>query len=764
MKLSASKIIAGYLALSLLWFLVSQCFVYFFQDKVFQQISNVTPFFLLLIFAVFVYKLVKINNKTIDEKENDYQNLYLSNPNPLWVYDHETLQFLSVNDAALAFYGYTKEEFLALKITDIRPAEDQDNIIESSRLISNTHYSSGIWRHKKKSGNIIYANITSYKIVFNHKNCVMVLAVDHTSRVVYERKLTQMNQDLNEEKKKLKETEKLAKVSGWEYYVKDGSLIWSDELYEIFDLDHQTEKVDYSLILKSIHQEDLSAYNFAIENLLTSGKSLDLSYRFITKTGKIKYVKVLGKMQYQNGKMFKVLGTMQDITELKIIQQEKNTYQQRLNNTLNNITDGYFFINPDWLITAVNVNFEKLLGLKHENVVNHYYLDVFPIEYSSKFYDHLKKVIENGLPVNFEEYSPERKSWYRLNAYPVDEGAAIYFSDITKTKEKDLQLKEALERYNLVAKATKDVIYDYNLIDDQVNYSSNIINMLNITADKVGNNINWLKTVIHPDDVERVLTIYRKAIEKKHENVSMEYRVHTGSYQYKYVYDQGYLQYDNQNNFLRIIGAIKDIDQLKHFDSENKRLADIITKVNNMIIIKDINHKIIWVNKAFEKFTGYTMCDVVGKTSAQLLNGPETDLATSKAIIDAKHTRKQFSCEIINYTKDQKKYWVNIEFTPLLDTNGLPDGYISIHTNITSQKEKEQRVSRQNQILREIAWMGSHELRRPVASILGLVALINETDDEDERNESIRMMSECTKNLDGIIRNINHRIEQEIAK
>ncbi|RYE35649.1 MAG: hypothetical protein EOP42_06275, partial [Sphingobacteriaceae bacterium] len=98
-------------------------------------------------------------------------------------------------------------------------------------------------------------------------------------------------------------------------------------------------------------------------------------------------------------------------------------------------------------------------------------------------------------------------------------------------------------------------------------------------------------------------------------------------------------------------------------------------------------------------------------------------------------------------------------FTP----DGKPDGYITIHNDITLRKEKGQKIIRQNKILKNIAWMSSHELRRPVASILGLINLINETTGV-ERDEAIQMLNTCTQQLDDIIHNINHIIEQEITE
>ena len=773
MRFNTLKIAIVYTVACLVWFGATTEIIIWFESYFtgfsVRLLHILLPALFVAMNTVVVFKLIKLNNKTIRQKENDFLNLYLGNPNPLWIYDLQTLKFVSVNEAAITTYGYSREEFLGMTINDIRKLEERGKLTDSVTEFVNQPYAAGTWRisgtwqHQKKDGSLIYVNITSHKIIYEDKECAMVLASDTTEQVKYEQQLEQMNHVLQQEKQKQKETEKLAKVSGWEYFVEDGKLIWSNELYEIFDIDRESEKVNYSSILKSMHQEDLSNYNQAIENLLKRGVDLNINYRFITKTGLVKYAKVLGKMHYRDNKMYKVQGTMQDVTKLTLAQLEKNKYQQSLKNTLDNITDGYFLLNKNWIITAVNANCEKLLGRPQENLVNHHYLELFPDAQNMSFYPHFKKVLEKNIPVNFEDYSPYTQKWFCVHAYPIEEGAAIYFSDITEDKEKDLLLKEALERYELVAKATHDVIYDFNAANNQVKYSGSIEDLLGSSVESIADNNDWWKNKIHPDDLERVLRKHKQAIRNKEENCGLEYRLKTNNNQYKYVYDQGYLQYDGRQKFVRMIGAIKDIDQLKRFDDENKRLADIITKVNNMIIILDVDSKIIWVNKAFENFTGYTLCSVAGKTPV-FLHGPESDLKAHAIIAEAKKAFRYFSLEVINYKANGEKYWVNVEFTPLFNPGGKFEGYISIQNNITARKQKEEKIKHQNEILKNIAWMGSHELRKPVASILGLIELITETDDLAEKEESIRLMQHCTSQLDQIIRNINQKIEEEISE
>src|SRR5207248_877021 len=85
------------------------------------------------------------------ESEHRYRTLFDGNPLPMWIYDFETLQFLAVNEAATRTYGYAKEEFLRMRITDIRPAEDLP--VMQARLAELRDRSTPrLFRHRKKDG------------------------------------------------------------------------------------------------------------------------------------------------------------------------------------------------------------------------------------------------------------------------------------------------------------------------------------------------------------------------------------------------------------------------------------------------------------------------------------------------------------------------------------------------------------------------------------------------------------------------------------
>jgi diguanylate cyclase (GGDEF)-like protein/PAS domain S-box-containing protein len=114
--------------------------------------------------------------------EGAYRLLFEGNPQPMWVFDVETLAFLAVNDAAVTKYGWTREEFAAMTIRDIRPPEDVAAVEEDVKREGGAIRYSRLWRHRKKDGSEIDAQIQAHALLFEGRNAWLVVATDVTEQ------------------------------------------------------------------------------------------------------------------------------------------------------------------------------------------------------------------------------------------------------------------------------------------------------------------------------------------------------------------------------------------------------------------------------------------------------------------------------------------------------------------------------------------------------------------------------------------------------
>ncbi|MDY0068637.1 MAG: PAS domain S-box protein [Porticoccaceae bacterium] len=133
--------------------------------------------------------LREYNADRLRASEQQYRLLFDNNPQPLWVYDLETLAFLAVNDAAIEHYGYSREEFLGMTIADIRPAEDVPRLLANIAEVEDGVDDAGVWRHRKKDGTLIEVEIVSHAMALDGRPAEMVMATDVSARRQAERDL-----------------------------------------------------------------------------------------------------------------------------------------------------------------------------------------------------------------------------------------------------------------------------------------------------------------------------------------------------------------------------------------------------------------------------------------------------------------------------------------------------------------------------------------------------------------------------------------------
>jgi diguanylate cyclase (GGDEF)-like protein/PAS domain S-box-containing protein len=126
--------------------------------------------------------------EALRESEKRYRVLFDGNPLPMWVYDRETLRFVAVNDAAVRHYGYSKEEFLRMRISDIHPPEDIP-IMEEAIAGLPPASSSRTFRHRKRDGTVFNVEVTSFEFLTGGRLARLVIAVDVTDRMLADERL-----------------------------------------------------------------------------------------------------------------------------------------------------------------------------------------------------------------------------------------------------------------------------------------------------------------------------------------------------------------------------------------------------------------------------------------------------------------------------------------------------------------------------------------------------------------------------------------------
>tara|TARA_R110000868_G_scaffold186236_1_gene428500 strand:- start:1555 stop:3213 length:1659 start_codon:yes stop_codon:yes gene_type:complete len=311
----------------------------------------------------------------------------------------------------------------------------------------------------------------------------------------------------------------------------------------------------------------------------------------------------------------------------------------------------------------------------------------------------------------------------------------VIFEKLKKTND---EIKESNEKYDIVAKATSDTIWDWKIQEDNLLWSKGIKSVFGYDQEQIGDSSKWWFDNIHPEDSIKMSIKLYSFIEQKTQNWQDEYRFKCADNTYKYVLDRGFLLKDANGKAIRMIGAIQDITKQKEEELRLKLLETVIVQTKDSIIITEANFnkrklpKIVYVNPAFSIMTGYSSFEVIGK-SPDLLRGSNSDKKNIKKIISAIKNKEDSTIEMIAYTKNEEEFWLRFSMIPIYNSENDLTNWVSIQRDVSEEKkqenEKEQlmrELTQNNKDLKQFSYITSHNFRAPLSNLTGLLNLLED--------------------------------------
>lgn len=263
--------------------------------------------------------------------------------------------------------------------------------------------------------------------------------------------------------------------------------------------------------------------------------------------------------------------------------------------------------------------------------------------------------------------------------------------DISRYKVIEEVLKEFNERYEILSRATNDAIWDWDIKIGIVTWNHGLQTIFDYPSRDVNFTTTWWKEKIHPEDFRQVWPEIMRAFRERQTNWEATYRYRCAGGNYKYIYDRAYIIYVD-NEPVRMIGAMQDVSERMNAIAEIEKLSLVASQTDSAVMIMDAREQIEWINEGFTKMTGYVLDDVKGK-QAQFLRDPENDPITTLRIEEKLKRCETVSEEIVAHTKDGRKYWANLEITPVLNEKGDVKNFISIQSDISERKEYENSIT-----------------------------------------------------------------------
>ncbi len=551
-----------------------------------------------------------------------------SHPEPMWIFDIETLKFLNVNASAIRHYGYSETEFLGMTLADIRPEADLESLKRNLARLSGGRDEAGVWRHIKKNGEQIYVRITSFGMEFDGRSAEMVSATDVTDLV----EARAQAQEALEQSQAYREVAEhaSAKVQMLLNAVPAKVLVLTTGDYRVIAAsDDYLAAVRFSrdfilgnLLSDVFRAEGEGLSDLAKQQVLTSLQRVERTLK--TDLMPVQYYPFAGSLDCPRywsasntpvlndaGNLAFIMHKIEDVTDLVLSESVDAEY----------LPTDYQLPAPHLVPAIVKSNELKLANL------------------------HLQ---EHEANLRTAQYLLGLGIWRMVieaeGAYTLTWSENTY--DIYGIRREDFS--HTFDGYGrLVHPDDQKMMFDNYLAFQRSGESILRFEHRVVKADG---------SVVHVEGIGE-LTATPKG------------KVVTGV-----VRDVTHRVFQNA--------------QMKLLSESIARVNDIVLITEAEPIDAPDGPKIVYANDAFERRTGFRAKDAIGKTP-RILQGPLTQRAELDRIREAMSHWRPVRAELINYTKEGEPFWIELDIVPLANEAGWYTHWISIERDISERKQLE---------------------------------------------------------------------------
>ncbi|MDB4869925.1 MAG: Sensor histidine kinase, partial [Gemmatimonadales bacterium] len=317
----------------------------------------------------------------------------------------------------------------------------------------------------------------------------------------------------------------------------------------------------------------------------------------------------------------------------------------------------------------------------------------------------LARTVTSGESVRGEELRIQRgdgtDGFIRMSSAPVLDAngklvaAVAIVVDVTDQRKAERAVKSTDERLRFVAKATTDVIWDWDIKNNSLMWNDSVESVFGHKQNQIYPEIQWWYDHLHPEDRDRVITGMHGVIESGGTNWSDHYRYQRADGSYANVMDRGYIARDNVGVALRMIGAMTDITERTRSEAAIRFQAQLLNAVQQAVVATDPDGIVIFWNKFAENLYGWTAEESVGEMIEELTPSPFLRDHGAE-IVERGAAGASWTGEFLVQGKSGKAFPALLTTSPVLDEKGRVLGFVRVSIDLTERRNLEEQF-RQSQ-------------------------------------------------------------------
>ncbi len=501
--------------------------------------------------------------------EESYRLVFEKNPHPMWIFHAETLAFLAVNDAAVNYYGYSREEFLAMTASQICAPEEAPRLIARCRKEEEGGYCSGLWRHRKKDGSLIEVEMTILAMPFQGRQARLAVIGDTTRHRQIEASLVESEARLRTYLESASEGLVVVDREGRIEYVNAKT----EEMfgYTREELIGQRLEVLLPERFREIHTQHRVHYT-AHPRVRPMGQGLDLAGR--RKDGSEFPVEVgLSAVPVEGGVV--QIGFINDITIRKQAEDALRESEQRFRHLVETSSDQIWQVDTQGVYTYISPHCRKLVGYEPEEMLGRSPFDFMAPAEAQRAREFFRGIAAQALPFEHFENAALHKSGRTVMLdtsgvpYFDQNGMLLGYRGIDRDITERRRAEEALRRSKASLARAQEMAHLGNWEEDaatgKLEWSEEVYRIFHLPMGEPMDRDRFLE-LVHPDDRTAVGAAVQAALSTA-APYNIDHRIVLPDGTVRHVREHAETVRDKQGA-LRLVGTVQDITEYKQMEEQ----------------------------------------------------------------------------------------------------------------------------------------------------------------------------------------------------
>lgn len=427
--------------------------------------------------------------------------------------------------------------------------------------------------------------------------------------------------------RQLAEAQRIARLGSWAWDPVNDTVSWSDAIYALFGLDRATTQPSFEMFLSVLHPDDRPMAIARVEAIQSGADEIANDFRIVRPNGVGIWIHSRARVtRDESGRILRVEGTDQDITDRKSSEAELQFQHALLRSQIEASPDGILVVGPGGKVLHWNRRFLEIWGVPEtviEPADDTLVLALAksrtadPVAFSARvaiiyadpeLHSRDEVLLADGRTL-------DRHSSPIHGAHRELLGRVWNFRDITEQKRSEAAIRASEERYRMAIRATNDAVWDIDLLKGVIEWNEQYVIAFGRPL-ATSHSWQWWIDRIHHEDRDRANLGLRAAIDGKSDHWSCEYRFLRADGVWAEIHDRAFISRDSSGKAVRVVGTMQDVTDRNRAEAELRRTSKLLNSVVNgttdAIFVKDRDGKYLLLNEAGAQIIGKPVEKIVG--------------------------------------------------------------------------------------------------------------------------------------------------------